>query len=126
MATKEEIKEIIIELSAGYPDWKPPDINATLRVYQNALEDYPADLLRRAAKRCLDGCLFFPKIAEIKRAIGEITANADTMSGRENFQKAITSPKVQAYLDEFRQRMVNSGKWTEGHRINRFNSRNRI
>lgn len=31
-----------------------------------------------------------------------------------------------AMLDEFRQKMVNSGKWTEGRRINRYNDRNRI
>ena len=127
MATQAEVKAIITELCDAYPDWKPSDMKGTLTQYERAFGSYPVDVLKHAAYRCIDTCIRMPVIAEIKKAIAEIRATTipDT-ADVPYFPKKVTSPKVRALLDEFRQKMVNSGKWTEGYRKSRYNDRRRV
>ena len=116
MAALYEVKQIITGLSACFPDWKPPNLAATMKEYEEALAGYPVDLLKCAADRCRDVCIFFPKIAEIRKALVEIhTADVpNTSAGYE--EKVPISPKMQHHMDDFRQHMVDSGKWKEARR----------
>ena len=119
MAALYEIKQIIANLSACYPDWKPSNLEETVQQYEDALKNYPLALLERAADRCRDACLFFPKIAEIKKAIAEIrSADAPTSQYSDDSWKdkkwEPISPEIQKYLDDFRQKMVKKGMWKEG------------
>lgn len=84
MATNAEIDEVLIPLMDAFPKWIPGSMSSTLDQYHKALGKYPKDLLQRAADRCLDSCLDFPKIAEIVKAI---------MAIRES-ERNITQPHV--------------------------------
>jgi hypothetical protein len=122
MATDQEIDSIIGDLTAAFPEWKPPQPGATLKQYEDALRQYPADLLRRIANRCRDACLFFPKISEFHKAAAEIrAAENDTRNRNNDFPKTPPSPEMQAYLDNFRRAMVESGKWKEGRKKKPYN-----
>jgi hypothetical protein len=72
MATDTDIEEVLIDLSEAYPDWKPPSVIATFTQYKQALRNYSKGTLQRAARRCMDSCVFFPKIAELKKAVYEL------------------------------------------------------
>jgi len=72
MATDSELDEILFDLAEAFPDWKPPSPQSTFNQYKASLKMYPAETLRHAARRCIDSCMFFPKIAEIKKAINEL------------------------------------------------------
>ena len=122
MASRYELKSTLTKIAAAYPEWKPPDMNATLEQYEDALEKYPLDLLEKALKSCRETFDFFPHISQIKKAISDLTSNKNTMNG-EDFKKTPTSPEMQAFLDEFRQKMVDSGKWNPGCRKNRYYDR---
>ena len=122
MASPLEIKKLLLDLSAAYSDWRPPDMKSTLEQYERSLARYPLELLEQAMDRCRDTCLFFPKIAEIRKAANELnTPTPETV--RDVPPKKVTSPEIQAMLDDFRRHMVDSGKWNEAHRENRFNHR---
>jgi len=117
MAARYEIKALVIDLAAAYPDWKPPNLEATVKQYEDALMGFPIDLLRQAADRCRDTCLFFPKIAEIRKAIGEInTANVPNTSS-EYMEKVPISPEIQEYLSNFRRHMEERGMWREARPV---------
>jgi len=113
MATPLEVNQIMIGLSAAFTDWKPTNLKATTEAYEEALRVYPYDLLKRAADRCRDVCLFFPKIAEIRKAINEIkTADVPNTSAA-YMEKVPLSQEMEKYLNDFRQTMVMKGKWRE-------------
>ena len=72
MATETEMDEVLTDLADAFPDWRPGNISLTFQQYKASLKMYSAELLRQAARRCIDSCMFFPKIAEIKKAIAEL------------------------------------------------------
>jgi len=74
MANDSEMDEVLIDLAEAYPDWRPPSVQATFNQYKNSLRAYSKETLQHAARRCIDSCLFFPKIAEIRKAIYELRA----------------------------------------------------
>jgi hypothetical protein len=114
MAARAEVRALLTRLAAAFPEWRPPDMRATLAEYEEALAMYPLELLGKAVKACRDSCEYFPKIAQIKRAAAELNANKDTRLP--DFEKVPISLQIQAYLDEFREKMVKSGKWKERRR----------
>jgi hypothetical protein len=120
MAATYEVKQIIVDLAAAFPDWKPSNMAGTLKQYEEALMGFPADMLRRAADRCRDSCIFFPKIAEIRKAIGEIQAvERPNIQGADESWKDkpwVLTPEMQKRWDDFRQHMVDTGKWKEARR----------
>lgn len=125
MAAKYEVHNLIVHLAAAYPEFKPDNMAATLAEYEDALGGYPLDMLEHAITSCRNTYDYFPKISQIRKACADLNANKTTYGG-EQFDKQPMSPKVREYLDAFRQRMVDSGKWTEGHRVNRFNERKQV
>jgi len=113
MSTKLEINNLMIGLSAAYPDFHPKNLDATIKAYEESLQGFPADLLKKAVDRCRDTCLFFPKIAEIRKAINEITTASVPNTSAAYMEKTPLSPAMSEYLDNFRQAMVDAGKWHE-------------
>jgi hypothetical protein len=121
MAALYEIKQVITDLAAAYPDWKPPHIDQTIKQYEKALEHYPIDLVRRASDRCRDVCIFFPKIAEMRKAISEIqAANAPFSQYSDELWKDLKweprSAEMQKKMDAFRKHMIDTGKWKDNRR----------
>ena len=116
MATKLEINNLMIGLSAAYPDFKPKNLDETVKAYEEALQGFPADLLKHAVDRCRDTCLFFPKISEIRKAISEINAAAVKNTCAiwpDDVRTGPISPEIQKYLDDFRRHMEERGMWRE-------------
>jgi hypothetical protein len=113
VAASYEVKAIMKDLADAFPDWKPGDPKGTFEQYERALSPFPYDLLKRAVARCIDSCTFFPKIAEIRKAVSELTANKTTFEADKYFEKQPTSPEVQNYIDEFRRKMIAKGNWRE-------------
>ena len=72
MATDTELDEILSDIAEAFPDWKPGSMSSTFAQYKEPLRKYTAETLRHAARRCMDSCVFFPKIAEIRKAIAEL------------------------------------------------------
>lgn len=104
MATQTEVEQVVRLLSAAFPDWKPAGkMSDTLAVYVRRLQEFPADLLRRAAERCMDSCLTFPKIVELRRACHDIGAqDANNTYKEDRWVKTPPSPEMQEFLDAFR------------------------
>ena len=121
MATQYEVRQIIVDLSAAFPDWKPPNMAGTIKQYEDALKGCQVDLLKQAADRCRDSCLFFPKIAELRKAYAEIrvayypNSKDSNESWKDKEWKPIAA-KTQKMLDDFRARMVSRGLWKEARR----------
>lgn len=113
MATKLEINNIMIHLQAAYPDWKPKNLDATLQAYEEALIGFPVDLLRKAADRCRDTCLFMPKMAEMRKAINEIHVADIPNTSAAYMEKIPISPEIQKHLADFRKHMEDKGMWKE-------------
>ena len=115
MATQTEVENILISLADAYPDWKPPSIIAVFKQYHDALNRYPTDLLQRAVLRCRDTCVYFPKIAEIKKAIADIRAGESPRYEPADLSKAVPCPpEVQKKMDELRANWVKTGKIKDG------------
>lgn len=115
MAALFEVKQIILNLMASFPDWKPPNQEKTIEQYAVALQGFKVDTIEHAANVCRDTCLFFPKIAELKKAISE-SYQADTQKSyednkRDEFKKAEYTPELAKYIDDFRQHMIEKGRW---------------
>lgn len=113
MATFLEVAKIMTDLTAAFPDFDPPDRNATLKQYHESLKHYPMDLLEKAKERCRSTCYKFPMIADLRKAADEIhaaEANKTYQADKQQEKKSI-SPEMEKYLDDFRQKMIASGKW---------------
>ena len=74
MATKEEITEILIILSASYPRFKLE--KETVRAYVMFLEDLDIRDLKAAAKECATKRVFFPSVHELRKTVIEIRRKA--------------------------------------------------
>ena len=111
-AAKYEVKQIVLDLMASFPDWKPQNLDNTIAQYEDAFAPYPLDVLEKAAKRCRDSCLFFPKIAEIRKAINEIHgADVPDTSYVDWTKIPARSAKMEEFMAEFRRKMEKKGKW---------------
>lgn len=115
MAAKYEINALLKGLAASYPDWKPKDPGATMEQYEDSLQQFPLTLLEKAIRRCRDTCLFFPKIAEIRKACSEV--NIQYTYRDENdpaYKQFMAEYKAQARINMDRHiaRMRAEGKWT--------------
>jgi hypothetical protein len=74
MATKEEITEILIVLSASYPRFKLE--KETVRAYVMFLEDLETKELKTAAKECATKRDFFPSVHELRKTVIDIRRKA--------------------------------------------------
>ena len=111
-AAKYEVKQVILDLMASFPDWKPQHLDNTIAQYEDALAPYPLAVLEKAAKRCRDTCLFFPKIAEIRKAINELSAaNVPNTEYVDWTKIPPRSEKMESFMAEFRRKMEQKGKW---------------
>ena len=111
-AAKYEVKQVILDLMASFPDWKPQNLDNTIAQYEDAFAPYPLDVLEKAAKRCRDSCMFFPKIAEIRKAINEIRG-ADVPNTESIDWRTIPprTKEMEEFMAEFRRKMERKGKW---------------
>jgi len=111
-AAKYEVKQIVLDLMASFPDWKPQNLDNTIAQYEDAFAPYPLAVLEKAAKRCRNSCLFFPKIAEIRKAINEIHgADVPDTSYVDWTKIPARSAKMEEFMAEFRRKMEKKGKW---------------
>ena len=115
MAAKYEVKKILIDLTAAFPDWKPIDLDATLDQYAEGLQQYKMETIETAVNACRDACLYFPKIAEIKKAIDQAwqaTAQKNYEANKaDEFKKAAYTPELAQFIADFRQHMIDRGVW---------------
>ena len=113
MAARYEVKQVVLDLMASFPDWKPQNLDNTIAQYEDAFMSYPLAVLEKAAKRCRDSCLFFPKIAEIRKAINEIHA-VEVPDTQEIDWRTIPpmSEKMRQHMDAFRLHMEQKGKFS--------------
>ena len=123
MAAQYEIKQILLNLMAAYPDWKPSSLDKTIEQYITALQQYKVETIEHAANVCRDTCLFFPKIAEIKKAINESfrgeTERLYYYNKNEEMKPCEYTPELAKMLADFRQHMIDKGKWKE-HRPSKY------
>ena len=103
MATQTEIEQVLKMLSGAFPEWKPPKPAETMAVYVRRLQDFPIELLQKAAERCMDSCLTFPKIVELRKACDAIHAvqALNTYEKQKEDEKKPPSPEMQEFLDAF-------------------------
>jgi hypothetical protein len=115
MAAKFEIRKILTDLAAAFPEFKPDDMTATLEQYADALQQYKVETIQAAANACRDSCQFFPHIADLKKAIDQAwqaTAQKNYEANKaEEFKKAEYTPELAQFIADFRQKMINKGKW---------------
>lgn len=118
MATDTEIEEVLSDLADAYPDWKPGNVTLTFNQYKNSLRVHGADDIRRAARRCMDTCTFFPKIAELLQAIYKIRENETDkkMSSWDNLKFVPCPPEIQEQMDKLMGRWRVEGKMVEGRK----------
>ena len=110
-AAKYEVKQVVLDLMASFPDWKPQNLDNTIAQYEEALMNYPLAVLEKAAKRCRDSCMFFPKIAEIRKAINEIHSSDVPDTSIDWTKVPARSAKMEEFMAEFRRKMEKKGKW---------------
>lgn len=113
MSTFEDVSEIILKLAAVFPEWRPLNMQETLAGYYETLQKYPFPLLQKAAARCKETCTYFPRVADLCKAAGEIHAAWEkaTYDSQKQFDKQPMAPNVRKHLDDFRARMVKDRKW---------------
>lgn len=113
MSTFEEVSEIILKLSAVFPEWRPLDMQETLAGYYEILQKYPFPLLQKAAARCKETCDFFPRVSQLREAADGIHSAYEkaTYNAQKQLDKQPMSPEIRKRLDEFRARMVKERKW---------------
>ena len=113
MSTFEEVSEIILKLSAVFPEWRPLDMQETLAGYYESLQKYPFPLLQKAAARCRETCEYFPRVAQLCKAADDIHSAYEkaTYNAQKQEDKKPLSPEIRKHLDEFRARMVKERKW---------------
>ncbi len=113
MSTFEEVSEIVLKLSAVFPEWRPLDMQETLAGYYETLQKYPFPLLQKAAARCKETCDFFPRVSQLREAADDIHSAYEkaTYNAQKLEDKKPLSPEIRKYLDEFRERMVKERKW---------------
>lgn len=91
MASKVTVIRVLAVLQAAYPRFQPPP--QTNSVYAELLADIPDDVLDAAAKHRAATSKWFPSVAELRDAAGEIVARgAGVRSAEEawiNVQRAV-------------------------------------
>lgn len=81
MASKAEIGKVLGILSAAYPqfgkDVSETALAMTMRVYEQTLQDVPADVLEAAALQQISNSRFFPTVAELRERAAALLAPAE-------------------------------------------------
>jgi hypothetical protein len=73
MATEEEVLYVLAILSAAFPNFQMAD--QTPEVYVRLLEDIPKEVLEAGALDHISRSVFFPKVAELRKAAADIAMN---------------------------------------------------
>lgn len=67
-----ETADILINMLAAFPNFKPADPAKTARVYLSALETYPIGDVRWAAENLIQKSKFFPSVSEFTAEIDRV------------------------------------------------------
>lgn len=79
MASSDVIAKMFVLFRANWPRYQ--FAQDTINVYARILADVPDELLEAACIDCLATCTWFPKVAEIRRAVGRLTITTDLTAG---------------------------------------------
>ena len=116
MAEPKEIEEILADLADAYPDWRPANMTSVFRQYVESLRNFSPELIKQAANRCRDTCTFFPKIAELRKAIEQIRLTYVRDTSQPYMEKIPITPEIEKMINDFRRKMEDEGKWRTGRR----------